>query len=72
MALAALGGRCRRCGGEARKATPDGGGISSLCWECTRIVNAEQAAPPIPLPTREERLALDERYAHAKMPTPIR
>jgi hypothetical protein len=45
--------------------------------ECPRQlaqIEAEKrkAAPPCPLPTREERLALDERYAHAKMPTPIR
>jgi hypothetical protein len=61
-------GVCRLCGEPARTATPDGGGISSLCWPCTRAENARCAAPTIPRSTPEELAEFDATYLHATMP----
>jgi hypothetical protein len=58
-------GLCRICGEPARTATPDGGGVSSLCWDCTRATNAERQYPPIPRATPAELAEFDRTYLHA-------
>jgi hypothetical protein len=64
----AFSGKCRICGEPARTATPDGGGISSLCALCTRAENARCAAPIIPKSTPAELAEFDRTYLHATMP----
>jgi hypothetical protein len=60
-------GLCRICGEPARTATPDGGGISSLCWDCTRATNAERSYPAIPKATPAELAEFDRTYLWATM-----
>jgi hypothetical protein len=62
-------GLCRICNEPARTATPDGGGVSSLCWDCTRATNAERSYPPIPRATPAELAEFDRTYLWAQMPT---